>query len=108
LLSRNFDCHDGTKVQKRDYDGLEYLCRKFLEPLRTKFGSVHINSGFRTTAYNRSIGGASNSFHVYTAHDGNDQAADVTCARGNRKGGLGLYSSFVHCDIRDEKADWRG
>jgi hypothetical protein len=49
----------------------------------------------------------------------------VTCARGNPKqwhaflakvrndqrngkGGLGLYSSFVHCDIRDEKADWRG
>jgi uncharacterized protein YcbK (DUF882 family) len=125
FVVEEFDCHDGSKVQKRDYDGLEYLCRKFLEPLRTKFGSVHINSGFRTTAYNRSIGGASNSFHVYTAHDGNDQAADVTCARGNPKqwhaflakvrndqrngkGGLGLYSSFVHCDIRDEKADWRG
>lgn len=125
FVVEEFDCHDGSKVQKRDYDGLEYLCRKFLEPLRTKFGSVHINSGFRTTAYNRSIGGASNSFHVYTAHDGNDQAADVTCARGNPKqwhaflanirktkrngkGGLGLYSTFVHCDIRDYPSDWKG
>ena len=26
-----FDCRDGTKVQARDYDGLEYLCRVYLE-----------------------------------------------------------------------------
>jgi hypothetical protein len=37
FVVEEFDCHDGSKVQKRDYDGLEYLCRKFLEPLRTKF-----------------------------------------------------------------------
>jgi uncharacterized protein YcbK (DUF882 family) len=120
-----FDCHDGTKVQKRDYNGLEYLCRTFLEPLRARFGAVHINSGFRTPAYNRKIGGAPDSNHVYTIHDGNDQAADVKCARGSAKdwhaflngirnkkrggkGGLGLYSNFVHVDIRDYKADWRG
>jgi uncharacterized protein YcbK (DUF882 family) len=125
FVVEEFDCHDGTKVQKRDYDGLEYLCRKFLEPLRAKYGAVSVHSGFRTTSYNRSVGGASNSFHVYTAHDGNDQAADVSCARGNPtqwhaflrkirsdkrngKGGLGLYSTFVHCDIRDEQADWKG
>jgi uncharacterized protein YcbK (DUF882 family) len=125
FVVEEFDCHDGTKVQKRDYDGLEYLCRKFLEPLRAKYGAVSVHSGFRTTSYNRSVGGASNSFHVYTAHDGNDQAADISCARGNPtqwhaflrkirsdkrngKGGLGLYSTFVHCDIRDEQADWRG
>src|SRR3954464_4126855 len=120
-----FDCHDGTKVQRRDYDGLTYLCRKYLEPLRAKFGPVKVHSGFRTASYNRSIGGASNSFHTSTIHDGNDQAADVSCARGTPKqwhaylasirqrkrggkGGLGLYSTFVHCDIRDVRADWRG
>jgi uncharacterized protein YcbK (DUF882 family) len=110
---------------KRDYDGLEYLCRVFLEPLRKKYGAVHVNSGFRTRSYNARVGGASNSMHVYTIHDGNDQAADVTCARGtptdwhrtlnairsserNGRGGLGLYRTFVHVDIRDHKADWRG
>ena len=25
--SREFDCHDGTPVMKRDYAGLEVLCR---------------------------------------------------------------------------------
>ena len=120
-----FDCRDGTKVQPRDHDGLEYLCRVFLEPLRKRYGPVHINSGFRTRAYNAKIGGASKSFHVYTDHDGNDQAADITCQKGgprdwhrtlnsiradkrNGRGGLGLYGSFVHCDIRDYKADWKG
>jgi uncharacterized protein YcbK (DUF882 family) len=120
-----FDCHDGTKVQPRDYDGLEYLCRVYLEPLRKKYGPVHINSGYRTRTYNASIGGAKNSYHVYTEHDGNDQACDFTCSRGtprewhatcawirrtkrNNKGGLGLYASFVHTDLRDFKADWTG
>jgi uncharacterized protein YcbK (DUF882 family) len=120
-----FDCHDGTHVSTRDYHGLEYLCRVYLEPLRAKYGPVTIHSGFRTKTYNAKIGGASNSYHIYTQHDGNDQAADISCARGNPtawhrtlntirqrerhgKGGLGLYSTFVHCDIRDYKADWRG
>jgi uncharacterized protein YcbK (DUF882 family) len=120
-----FDCHDGTKVPKRDYKGLSYLCRAYLEPLRKKYGTVHVNSGYRTRSYNARVGGEPNSFHIYTAHDGNDQAADITCARGtpkqwhaflagirsrkrNGRGGLGLYSTFVHVDIRDYKADWRG
>lgn len=120
-----FDCRDGTKVSPRDYAGLEYLCRTYLEPLRAKYGRVSIHSGFRTRSYNARIGGASNSYHIYTAHDGNDQACDFSCAKGRPsdwhrtltflrnkhrggKGGLGLYSSFVHVDIRDYKSDWRG
>jgi uncharacterized protein YcbK (DUF882 family) len=120
-----FDCHDGTHVAKRDYNGLEYLCKVYLEPLRAKYGMVTILSGFRTKSHNASVGGATNSFHIYTIHDGNDQAADIMCRKGgprdwhrtlnalrnrerNGKGGLGLYASFVHVDIRDYKADWRG
>ena len=128
-LSKNFnvsefDCHNGQKVKRRDHDGLQYLCRQFLEPLRARFGPVHINSGYRPQAYNASIGGASRSYHNYDIHS-NDQAADVTCARGTPKewhaflagirrkkrggkGGLGLYSNFVHIDIRNHPANWRG
>ena len=54
FVVEEFDCNDGTKVMKRDYDGLEYLCRQFLEPMREKYGSVHVNSGFRTRSDNRS------------------------------------------------------
>lgn len=120
-----FDCKDGSKVMKRDYDGLSLLCKVYLEPLRLKFGRVKIHSGYRTLLYNRKIHGASRSFHVYTIHDGNDQASDVSCVRGTAAqwhatlnwirnhrmdgvGGLGLYDNFVHVDLRDYKADWRG
>ena len=125
FIVEEFDCHDGTKVQPRDYDGLKFLCRTYLEPLRAQYGSVTILSGYRTRKHNASVGGAKNSFHVYTMHDGNDQAADIRCRAGtprqwhrslaimrrvkrNRRGGLGLYKNFVHVDIRDYQADWRG
>lgn len=120
-----FDCHNGQKVMSRDYGGLEYLCKQFLEPLRRKYGRVKVMSGYRPRAYNASIGGATRSYHCYEMHDGNDQAADITCAKGrpsdwhatlnwirqnkrSGKGGLGLYPGFVHVDIRDYTADWRG
>lgn len=122
-----FDCHDGTRVATREHNGLEYLTRQMFEPLRAEFGPVTILSGYRTRTYNAKIGGATNSFHIYDIHDGNDQAADVKCQKGdarrwhaflnhirqtkrNGRGGLGLYvnSGFVHCDIRDYQADWTG
>ena len=125
--SREFDCKDGTPVPRRDIEGLKYLCRVYLEPLRRKYGRVTINSGYRTARHNASVNGASNSYHVYTRHDGNDQAADVRCARGSvadwhrtlawirkhrrgGRGGLGYYPSqgFCHIDLRDYQADWRG
>lgn len=125
FVVEEFDCHDGTKVQARDYAGLTKLCNVYLEELRRKFGPVKVMSGFRTASYNRRIGGASRSFHVYTMHDGNDQAVDIICARGNPavwastanwirnhkmngKGGLGIYPGFIHIDMRDYRANWRG
>ena len=120
-----FDCHDGSKVMRRDYAGLEVLCRTYLEPMRKRYGPVTVLSGYRTRSHNASIGGASKSYHVYTLHDGNDQAADIRCARGTPRqwhstlnwlrknkrggrGGLGLYGTFCHIDLRDYQADWRG
>lgn len=127
FVVEEFDCHDGTKVSSREYAGLEYLCRQFLEPMRRKFGPCTVHSGFRTRAYNRRIGGANNSYHIYNIHDGNDQAADVSFRRGTPeqwgayanairrkkrggRGGIGIYrrSRFVHIDIRDYAASWRG
>ena len=127
FVVEEFDCKDGTKVSPRDYNGLQYLCRQFLEPLRARFGPCSVHSGYRTTTYNRKVGGEPNSYHIYPKHDGNDQAADVSFRRGNAKqwhaaanairknkrngrGGLGLYvrSNFVHIDIRDYQANWRG
>src|SRR3954471_24220565 len=83
FVVEEFDCHDGTKVTPREYSGLEYLCRQYLEPMRKRFGPCSVHSGYRTTTYNRRVGGEPNSFHIYPAHDGNDQAADVSFPKGN-------------------------
>lgn len=68
---------------------------------------LQINSGWRCPAYNRKIGGASNSQHLY----GN--AADVSTAGYSENlkkqflqsamsrgiGGIQIYNSFIHIDI---------
>ena len=124
FIVEEFDCNDGTKVPSAYYASLKDLCRIYLEPLHAAYGPVTVNSGYRTPSYNASVGGASNSFHIYTAHDTNDPAADVSCAKGSPSqwhsklnsirqanggnGGLGRYSTFVHIDLRDYPSDWSG
>ena len=39
------------------------LVNKLLDPLREKVGAIRINSGYRTPAHNKQIGGATNSQH---------------------------------------------
>lgn len=116
-----FDCHNGQKVPTAAVPALRAWCREFGEPLRREFGEVHINSGYRPEAYNRSIGGEPNSVHIYDFHP-DAVAGDFTCERGNprewaaflndRADGLGTYSSFVHADNRHRigwpTARWSG
>lgn len=53
-------------------DRLRQLCVHVLEPLRAHFGRpVRVNSGYRSPALNRAVGGARNSQHV------TGEAADI-------------------------------
>lgn len=45
-------------------DNLKYLCENLLQPIRDKVGIVTINSGYRSLALNKAVGGASNSQHL--------------------------------------------
>lgn len=90
---------------------------KTLQLARTRLGKpIRITSAYRSPAYNKRIGGVSNSTHVQF------NALDLVTAKpatlylvlldlrreGAFKGGLGLYSSFVHLDTRGHNATWRG
>lgn len=124
---REFATKDGTPVPREAYPALRHLCNDYLEPLRARFGSVHVTSGHRHDAYNAAINGASASLHIYDypGRDGDAVAADVVCATGtpdewaaelakHHPGGLGVYvrSGFVHVDNRQRVgmpvARWRG
>lgn len=66
FVVEEFDCHDGQKVPAAALHGLELHIGWWLEPMRDVFGPIHVLSGFRDEAYNRHIGGATDSYHIYT------------------------------------------
>lgn len=88
-----------------------------LENIRNHTGKpVIVNSGYRSAAYNATIKGAvSNSQHVQ------GKAADIRiagvspakvaeiaeCYLGS-SGGIGIYSTFTHVDVRKSCARWKG
>lgn len=106
-----FRCKDGTDPVCVDGDLVAIL-----EYVRSKFGKpVVINSGYRTPSYNKKIGGAKFSWHMYGC------AADIVvkgvkpadvydflCELFPNSCGFGLYASFVHVDCRAIKTRWKG
>lgn len=84
---------------------------------RAKHGKpIKIASAYRTPKYNKAVGGASKSHHVqFNALDLRTSAPKQLHKilldmrnKGEFKGGLGLYKTFVHVDTRGNNADWRG
>lgn len=123
-LSKNFKksefkCRDGTDVPDELMPNLLELVEN-LQIIRDHIGKpIHVISGYRTPKYNRRIGGARKSQHMKA------KAADIII-RGMspvevraiiinlikekkiKKGGVGLYKSFVHYDVRGWNARWKG
>ena len=115
-LSKNFTvkefvCSDGT-----DTVFISSALVNLLQKIRNHFGkAVIINSAYRTEAHNKSIGGATYSQHKYGL------AADIHINGVTPKeiaayvetlmpssGGIGIYKSFVHVDVRQVKSRWNG
>ena len=106
---KEFACLDGT-----DTIFVSDELVKILQKVRNHFGaSVIINSAYRTEAHNKKVGGSANSQHKY------GMAADIRINGVSPKtiatylntlmpnsGGIGVYSSFVHIDVRSKKSRW--
>lgn len=89
---------------------------ELLEKIRNHFDApVTIASGVRCKQHNTNVGGASKSQHMYGT------AADIKVAGKTPKqvaayaetlmpnsGGIGLYSTWTHVDVRSTKARWNG
>lgn len=108
---REFKCKDGS-----DPIFISGELITVLQKIRDHYGkAVVINSAYRTPAYNKKVGGVAQSQHCYgTAADikisGVTPAALYAWIDANvlkNTGGLGLYSTFVHVDVRKVKARWK-
>ena len=112
-----FASHDGSEMSNDVYYNIVKLAQQ-LQYLREYTGKpIRINSGYRSPEHNKKIGGVKTSQHLL------GKAADITIKglepklvheiiedlidKGDMlQGGLGLYDSFVHYDIRKTKARW--
>ena len=120
-LTNNFNLNE---FNKHNFPLTETILRniqelaKNLQVLRDEVKKpIKITSGFRDPSFNKKIGGATQSRHI------TGQAADLKIegytpkqvaaiiekliASGKMKqGGLGIYSTWIHYDIRGTKARW--
>ena len=120
---------DGSKKLSTNFTVKEFACKDgsdavlvaprlvmVLQSIRSHFGvPVVIHSAYRTPQYNKQVNGAEHSQHCYgTAADisvrGQKPAAVAAYARELMPdwGGVGVYDSFCHIDVREAKADWKG
>lgn len=89
---------------------------KLLDKIRAHFGvAVTINSGVRCKAHNATVGGASASQHMKgTAADISVKGVDPAKVAAYAEtllpgtGGIGIYKTFVHVDVRKTKSRWNG
>ena len=108
FFSEQFDCH--CKYEKCNFTLIDTDLIDVLESVITRFHTLRINSGYRCSAHNHDVGGKAGSIHLL------GKAADIFTELAspqeiheyleNINGGLGLYSTFVHVDVRGYKARW--
>lgn len=120
---------DGNKKLSANFKVKEFACTDGSDPIfiatelvtilqkvRSHFGkAVTITSAYRTPTKNKAVGGETYSKHLY------GMAADIKVKGVTPKavaqyvekllpncGGIGIYDTFVHIDVRDTKSRWNG
>lgn len=114
-----FRCRDGSDVPDEYMDNVRELAEN-LQVLRDKIGKpITVISGYRSPEYNKKIGGARRSQHMF-ARAGDLIVKDMTpdelkaeivqlIKEGKmKKGGVGLYTHFTHYDVRGFNRRWYG
>lgn len=112
-----FACKDGTPVPRQYYTNVQSLANN-LQVLRDYINRpIKINSGYRTKSHNDSVGGSKKSQHLLakaadivisgmTPRELKDIIEQLISQGKMKQGGIGLYNTFVHYDIRGTKARW--
>lgn len=85
------------------------LCETLLEPIRTQFGPLHINSGYRSPELNAAVKGSPTSDHIWSDYN---SAVDFNCEVPLRQvfdwicqSGLEFDQCFL--EYGKQQGDWR-
>jgi uncharacterized protein YcbK (DUF882 family) len=116
---REFNCPVGGEPPIHFIPDLIVLCEQ-LEVIRSELKApIHVISGWRSSAYNFQIGGATKSQHMlataadikvvgHTSHEVHKTILQLISQGKIHNGGVGLYPTFVHYDIRPKPSRWKG
>jgi uncharacterized protein YcbK (DUF882 family) len=114
---KQFHSHDGSIMPNEVFQNVKELANN-LQVLRDTIKlPIKVKSGYRSPEHNASVGGVANSQHLTgKASDisvtgmSPKQVADTIIeliSKGKMKqGGIGVYRTFVHYDIRGNEARW--
>lgn len=119
-LSRHFKLEEFTRSEtatkqaiknepgQKEIKNIEYLCTNLLQPLRNIIKEpMNINSGYRSLALNKAVGGVSTSQHV-TGHAADVRTSDPRkLLEALQRSGLPfdqaiLYPTFLHLSVKEE------
>jgi hypothetical protein len=110
MLAPNFALDEVASEWKGQWAVVQPHAIDTLQRIRDALGPTVINSGYRSPAYNDSVGGATWSRHMYgDAFDAAatgaslDDLADACADEG--AGYVGWYEAHIHCDWRDDALD---
>jgi zinc D-Ala-D-Ala carboxypeptidase len=111
---RELACKCGCRTPKSVDLNLAKLAAALEDLRKLAGGPLTITSGYRCPAHNERVGGARNSQHTQGI------AADIVSKKFTPKeladlaekipafvnGGLGVYSRWIHVDVRNGRARW--
>ena len=112
-----FRCKDGTDVPEDLMENVEKLAKN-LQVLRDHIQKpIIIISGYRTPEYNKKCGGVKRSQHLLakaadiivkdmTSLEVRDVIIQLIKEGKMDPGGVGIYPTFTHYDVRGKNARW--
>ena len=111
-----FECKCGCIMPEFVKKNVQELAEN-LQVIRNIYGKINLTNAYRCKDHNTDVGGSANSQHLkgkaadIKSSDINpeDMAAivdDLMKSENFKLGGVGIYNTFTHVDIRGTRARW--
>ena len=111
-----FECKCGCKMPEFVKKNIIELAEN-LQVIRDVVGKLNLTNAYRCKEHNADVGGATNSQHLkgkaadvksktIKPKDMAQIVADLMKSENFELGGIGIYNTFTHYDIRGVRARW--